>query len=262
MMERSKVVENSVSWNYSTLARPYLKRPNYSEGGIDAMLAITKTPPGALVCDVGAGIGHLTIPLSQRHLTVIAVEPNDEMRRLGMERTRDNATISWRKGTGEATGFTSGTFELVAFGSSFNVTDRELALKETNRILRPSGWFACMWNHRDLDDPLQRDVESLIKSKIPDYDYGTRRTDQTQIIIDSNLFKRPFHIEAPVCHKISVSDWIEAWRSHATLDRQSNGRLDEIVKAIEDLVVKRGEDELVIPYTTRIWGAQRFDNSN
>src|SRR5215472_10451375 len=125
-MERVSPRENktmdatSVTWDYSALARPYLKRPIYSEAGLDGMLAITKVK-NASVCDIGAGVGHLTIPLSQRHLTVMAIEPNDEMRKLGAERTCNMTNISWRKGTAEATGLFSDSFGLVTFGSSFNV---------------------------------------------------------------------------------------------------------------------------------------------
>ena len=36
------------------------------------------------------------------------------------------------------------------------------------RILRHRGWFACVWNHRDLEDPLQAEVETLIRARIPD----------------------------------------------------------------------------------------------
>jgi ubiquinone/menaquinone biosynthesis C-methylase UbiE len=181
----------SVTWNYSALARPYLKRPNYSDAGLDAMLAITKITSNSAVCDIGAGVGHLTIPLARRHLILTAVEPNDEMRQLGAERTRDATNISWQKGTGEVTGLPSSAFALVTFGSSFNVTNRELALTETDRILCKGGWFSCMWNHRDLRDSLQQEVETLIKKFIPDYDYGTRREDQTPIIEQSGLFFAP-----------------------------------------------------------------------
>jgi ubiquinone/menaquinone biosynthesis C-methylase UbiE len=246
----------SVTWDYSALARPYLKRPNYSEAGLDAMLAITKIKEKSAVCDVGAGIGHLTIPLSQRHLAITAVEPNDEMRKLGAERTRGATNILWQKGTGEATGLPANAFAMVTFGSSFNVTNRELALKETDRILCKGGWFSCMWNHRDLSDPLQREVEALIKDFIRDYDYGTRREDQTPIIVQSGLFTAPYQIEAPVLHRVSVSDWVEAWRSHATLDRQSGGKLNEIVESIENLIIRRGQKEITVPYKTRIWVAQ------
>jgi ubiquinone/menaquinone biosynthesis C-methylase UbiE len=246
----------SVTWDYSALARPYLKRPDYSEAGLDAVLAITKVKNRSPVCDVGAGIGHLTLPLAQRHLTVTAVEPNDEMRKLGIERTRNITNISWQKGTGEATGLSSNAFTLVTFGSSFNVTNREMALHETNRILCKGGWFSCMWNHRDLSDPLQRDVEALIREYIPDYDYGSRREDQTPIIEKSGLFFAPYQIEAPVIHRIPVSDWIEAWRSHATLERQSRGKLHEIVDSIESLLISRGYSEITVPYKSRIWLAQ------
>lgn len=247
---------NTVTWDYSALARPYLKRPDYSEAGLDAMLAITKVGSNSPVCDVGAGLGHLAIPMSKRHMDIIAVEPNEEMRKLGAERTRAIKNISWRAGTGENTGLPSDRFALVTYGSSFNVTSRELALIETHRILRKAAWFACMWNHRNLNDPLQRDVETVIKRFIPDYDYGTRREDQTPIIEKSGLFFRPFQIDAPVIYHISKADWIEAWRSHATLQRQSKGNMPEIVAAIESLLVGHGGSEIIVPYTTRIWIAQ------
>ena len=249
-------VEPQVTWNYSKLARSYLKRPEYSEGGLDAMLAISKPQAGGTICDIGAGIGHLTIPLARRGFTVTAVEPNDEMRALGQERTREISAITWRKGTGEDNGAESGAFDFISFGSSFNVTNRDLALRETHRVLRSGGWFACMWNHRNLDDPLQKEVEGIIKSFIPDYDYGTRREDQTQVILNSGLFETPYRIEAPVVHRVGVGDWVEAWRSHATLDRQSNGRLHEIVDAIAAHLANLGPQEITVPYTTRIWVAR------
>ena len=55
------------------------------------------------------------------------------------------------------------SYHMTTFGSSFNVCDRQKALIESKRILVHRGWFACMWNHRDLEDPLQKEIESIIK---------------------------------------------------------------------------------------------------
>ena len=107
-----------------------------------------------------------------------------------------------------------------------------------------------------LSDPLQCEVEALIKGFIPDYDYGTRREDQTSIIEKSGLFRKSYQIEAPVIHRISRDDWVEAWRSHATLERQAGGKLSEIVSSIERLLVGRGDKEIIVPYKTRMWIAQ------
>ena len=110
--------------------------------------------------DVGAGSAHLTKLLVARGCNVAAVEPNDAMRAVGM-RVTANKPVQWHVGTGEATGQPDNAFDAVTFGSSFNTTDRPEALRETQRILRPNGWFACLWNHRDLNHSLQAEVERL-----------------------------------------------------------------------------------------------------
>ena len=61
----------------------------------------------------------------------------------------------------------SSKFHAAFFGSSFNVLNQEETLKEVARILTPDGWFACLWNHRDLDDPLQKEQKALYTNSYP-----------------------------------------------------------------------------------------------
>jgi ubiquinone/menaquinone biosynthesis C-methylase UbiE len=243
-------------WDYTSLADAYLKRPDYSDDALDEMLRKASLSKGAVACDVGAGVAHLTIKLAGRGLTVFAVEPNDAMRANGIARTKQFVNVSWSEGTGEATGQPSAKFDIVTFGSSFNVTDRQAALRESARILRKNGWFACMWNHRDLDDPIQSGIEDVIKSQIAEYAYGTRREDQTGVILASGLTKKVEKIEGRVFHRQTVEDCIEAWRSHATLHRQAGDRFPEIIRRIEELLAETGKKEIFVPFTTRIWLAQ------
>ena len=153
-------------WDYTNLAEAYLKRPDYAENAIDEMLQLTGVQKGDRVCDVGAGAAHLTRVLAQRGYVINAIEPNDAMRDNGIERTREFTNVTWSEGVGEDTGMDTGVFSLVTFGSSFNVCDRLLALKETKRILKENGWFACMWNHSDLNDPLQKKIEQIFINNI------------------------------------------------------------------------------------------------
>lgn len=244
-------------WDYTTFADAYLKRPDYAELAIDQILARSHVGHDAPVCDIGAGVAHLTLPLARRGCTVTAIEPNDAMRRLGRERTAEYPSVQWREGTGEVTGEPANTFALVTFGSSFNVTDRMAALRETARILRPRGWFSCLWNHRDLMDPLQAAIEAVIRRHLPEYGYGVRREDQTTTIMASELFEAVEHFEARVTHRQSTDDCIAAWRSHATLARQSGTRFEEIIAAITSVVESAGTAPLAIPYVTRVWIARR-----
>ena len=62
-------------------------------GAIDKILWIAKVKSGDKVCDVGAGIAHLTLMLAAKGLDVSAVEPNDAMRRNGINRTEKSSNV-------------------------------------------------------------------------------------------------------------------------------------------------------------------------
>ncbi len=246
-------------WDYTELADAYLKRPDYAQSAIDKMVEVAglkNSGGGRAACDVGAGAAHLTMKLADYGLQVYAVEPNDAMRANGIKRTAKYDNVRWFEGVGEHTGMEDNKFDIVTFGSSFNVCNRAEALKESKRILKAGGWFACMWNHRDLNDPLQKEIEDVLKSNIEDYSYGTRREDQTDVINQSGLFKDVVYIEGTVVHKILAEDFIEGWKSHGTVQRQSKEKFDYINAKIREVVEAKGEEYIEVPYTTRIWMAQ------
>lgn len=243
-------------WDYTELAQAYLKRPDYAQDAIDKMLKTADVKRGDTVCDVGAGAAHLTMKLAEAGLNVYAVEPNDAMRENGIKRTECYSNVQWFEGVGEHTGMDGNKFDLVTFGSSFNVCDRLEALKETKRILKERGWFACMWNHRKLNDPLQAEIEAIFKEEIEDYNYGTRREDQTDIINESGMFCEVIYIEGTVLHNVLAEDFIEGWKSHGTLQRQSKEKFGLINQRIREVIESKGEEYIKVPYTTRIWMAQ------
>lgn len=243
-------------WDYSSLAEAYLQRPDYASAAIDAVLSVSKMRPGNAVCDIGAGVAHLTLMLAARGLVVTSVEPNDAMRANGMKRTASIATVDWFEGTGEDTGRPSHTYDLVTFGSSFNVVDRPTALRETARILRPRGWFTCLWNHRRLDDPVQARIEDIIRKRVPEYSYGTRRQDQSDVIEASGLFGPIVQISSGVTHEQSIGECVDAWRSHATLSRQAGATFEETIEEIARYLSSLKRETIEIPYVTTCWLAQ------
>jgi hypothetical protein len=118
--------------------------------------------------------------------------------------------------------------------------------------------MACIWNHRDLDDPLQREIEAAIRSHVPDYDYGFRRRNDAEVLIEeSELFEPPVRIEAETVHTVERDVWIEAWRSHATLSRQAGEKTDAVIAEIEVIVDQHSSGpQLDVPYVTRGWMAR------
>lgn len=250
-----------LDWDYTEHASHYDKRADYSYDAILELLTAIDCPPGTLVADLGAGTGKLTKELLKYGLRVRSVEPNEAMREIG-KRNTDRLGAQWSKGTGEATGLPSASFHAVLFGSSFNVVDQQAALRETRRLLLPGGWLACMWNHRDLDDPLQLKIESIIKAAIPRYAYGSRREDPRGVIDASGYFLPARAIERSFSWRMPRADVVEAWRSHATLKRQapSEASFRQIIEQISDALETLPE-HIDVPYTTRIYFAQLQDQT-
>ena len=115
-----------------------------------------------------------------------------------------------------------------------------------------------MWNHRDLENSLQKKIEDIITSFIPDYNYGSRREDQKSIVTQSGLFQNVKYVEGGVVHTVSKKNYIDAWRSHATLERQAGDKLGDILSKIDYAINDvDNKDSIVVPYTTRIWFAQK-----
>lgn len=251
-------------WDYTDLAEAYVKRPDYAKKAIDQMIDYfglrEETDENKIkVCDVGAGAAHLTKVLAGYGFWVDAVEPNDAMRENGIKITSGFKNVLWHEGVGEATGMPGQTYDLVTFGSSFNVCNRQEALLECKRILKPGGGFACMWNHRDLNDPLQKEIEEIFIENIPGYSYGTRREDQTEVINTSGLFEKVNYVEGSVVYSVLADDFIEAWKSHGTVQRQAKEKFDLINAQIKSLVESKKKEYLDVPYTTRIWMARLKD---
>lgn len=244
------------SWDYTELAAAYLKRPDYSGTAIDSMVKIANVTEGATICDVGAGVAHLSLELAARNFSVRAIEPNDAMRLLGESRTKHLDSIKWYDGVGEATGQPAASFDMVTFGSSFNVCDPHLALKETARILKPDGWLACLYNNRDLKDPIQSKIENIIKTSLPDYRYGSRREDHSLILRGSNTFRSVIQVSSTIIHQQRIESCTEAWKSHATLARQAGSQFGKIIQNIQDYLTSLGCEKIEIPYKTNIWLAQ------
>jgi ubiquinone/menaquinone biosynthesis C-methylase UbiE len=245
-----------VSWDYTEHAAHYDKRADYSIDAIEQLLKHIECTPPKAVADVGAGTGKLTKELLKHGLTVRSIEPNDAMRAIGIRNTAGRP-VEWSVGTGEQTGLPDHSMYAVFFGSSFNVVNQSLALAEVARVLLPRGWFACMWNHRDLGDPIQQQIETIIKSFIPTYSYGLRREDPTATIAESRLFSPVRSLSGTFSWDMHKADIVAAWKSHATLRRQagSDFAFDRVVSAIAGYL-ENLPSAIAVPYSTRIFFAQ------
>ena len=182
------MIKNNIktNWNYTNLAHHYDLRADYSKLLIKKILKQIKCQKNYPVADIGAGTAKLTKLLCENNLIVSAIEPNKNMRFYGEQNTKKFNNVNWSAGTGEDTTLKSSSIYCAFFGSSFNTLNYKKAFKEIKRITIKNGFFCCMWNHRNLKNIHQKEIEKIIKSHLPHYSYGDRRYDYKKIF---NVFK-------------------------------------------------------------------------
>jgi SAM-dependent methyltransferase len=142
---------------FSSAAEVYERaRPSYPDDAVAWLVSRAELGPGRTVLDVGAGTGKLTRLLVPCGARVVAVEPLDEMRALieGCE------TVA---ATAEELPFADGSVDAITVAQAFHWFDHDRALPEFHRVLKPEGSLVLIWNSRDLDDPVQLQVEELLR---------------------------------------------------------------------------------------------------
>ena len=142
--------------------------------------------PGRTVLDLAAGTGKLTRLLVPSGANVIAIEPVREMRQELEQRVPGIVALA---GTAERMPLTDGYVDAVTVGQAFHWFRQDEALREIQRVLRPGGGLALIWNARDERHPVQAALSELIDPLEGDAPRRKQR-DWRSLLGDSGLFER------------------------------------------------------------------------
>lgn len=127
-------------------------RTRYPVEAVDLLRRHCGLVPTSVVADVGAGTGMLAELFLGNGNRVIAVEPNAEMR-AACERLKERYSgLMVLDAVAEATTIKDAAVDFVSAGRAWHWFDREKALVEFRRILKPSGWVVLVTNRRNRED--------------------------------------------------------------------------------------------------------------
>jgi ubiquinone/menaquinone biosynthesis C-methylase UbiE len=164
---RRKVgIEDASAWVFNRIADVYDARPPYPATLIDALAQLAGRT-GSRVADLGAGIGHVALPLCARGFDVVAVEPASAMLDR-LRKTADDRGVALRTvhAAAERLPFEPASVDLVIIADALHFMDAQLIGAEIDRVLAPGGRLAIV-TCRPAPTPFMRDIVRVTEQAVP-----------------------------------------------------------------------------------------------
>lgn len=222
-------------------------------------------PPPAAALEIGCGPGSATLCLVARGYRVHAVELGAQLAEHARRRL-SGYPCTVEVGRFEDAALKQESFDLVAASSAFHWLDRDRALTQMARALRPGGGVALFWTQagRELLDPdFGAALDDLYRAHAPglasnpavlaqqsiDAAGAALAADPRFAEIEEHRFTEALELDAP-----RFIDLLGTYSDHALLDSASRDRLHA---AIADLIDSRFGGNLVRRAVTRLFLARR-----
>jgi SAM-dependent methyltransferase len=177
---------------FSTRVADYIRyRPSYPPAVIELLRNTAGLTHGAIAADVGSGTGMLSQLLLDTGATVYGVEPNDAMRAAAETLLHDQPRFVSIAATAENTTLPDHQIDLITAAQAFHWFDRDRTRQEWQRILKPGGSVALIWNDRRPDaTPFLRAYESLLRDFGTDYQSVNHRNIDRAVLL--SFFRAEF----------------------------------------------------------------------
>ena len=143
-------------------------RPTYPAALIDCLAQAQGWRAGLTVADVGSGTGIFTRLVLERGPRVLAIEPGAAMRAQAEQQLAMFPGFVSIDATAETTTLPDGSVDAIVCAQAFHWFNHERTRAEWQRILRPGGSAALIWNIYDDRDAMTRDYLDVIYASSPD----------------------------------------------------------------------------------------------
>lgn len=202
------------------------------------------------VLDLGAGTGKLTASLVDAGFEVTAVDPSPEMLRVLGERLPGVAALP---GTGESIPVPDASQELVVAAQAWHWVDRDLAVPEVARVLRPGGRLGLLWNDRDERVDWVRRLGELIGA-------GAAYVGEDEEPVVGPPFGELERHDVPWVQRLDLDGLLDLVRSRSYFITKEPEAQAAVIASVRRLHAEHpelaGTEVIELPYITRAYRAR------
>ncbi len=176
---------------FNGIASEYTQsRPSYSAEFIECLFSKYGFSASAVIADIGSGTGKFAKQLLQKGCNVICVEPNSDMRLVAEKELCEYTEFKSVSGSAENTMLPDNSVDFITTAQAFHWFDTKSFKTECSRILKPDGKVFLIWNTRNCDALINRELYGVYSEYCPDFkgfSGGTKpHDDRIKYFFDNN----------------------------------------------------------------------------
>lgn len=215
--------------------------------------------PEYLVADIGAGTGMLAEVFLENGNKVYAVEPNAQMRSACEQLTERWPRLHVVDATAEKTGLETASMDLISVGRAFHWFDKERALAEFRRVLKPRRWVALISLGRAKDKSAATEAyERLLLEHGTDYEYvraGYRIHENMEALFPAELRQQQIAGQ----QRITWEELVGQTLSLSVAPLPEDPRYLRMIEALEEFFERFAQDSVLTLGTTCWITCGRFE---
>jgi SAM-dependent methyltransferase len=208
----------------------------------DALAAFVPSPADAL--EIGCGPGNASLPLLQRGFRIHAVELGENLAAFARRRLA-GFPFTVEVGKFEDARLQPAAADLVVCSSAFHWLDRQPALRQVVKVLRPGGTFALIWgsSRRTVEDNrVDEALRAAYLAHAPEIpretaDRGDKADEIGRAMRETPELRDYEERRFPQAHlfdRQGYLDTLATFSDHATLPAERRARLFDAIGAVID----------------------------
>ena len=231
---------------FDGLANDYTAgRPGYSAELIDYLYSEHGFSEASVIADIGSGTGKFAEYLLEKGSEVFCVEPNDDMRSEAENVLGRYIKFHSVKGGAEDTTLGDASVDIITTAQAFHWFDVKKFRQECTRIIRDNGIAALVWNVRDIDDNVNKELYAIFKKYCPDFkgfSGGIKRDDERIAEFFGGKYER-VSFDAPIYY--DRDKFISRCLSGSYSLKKGDCAYSEYISAVNDVFDKFSKDRIV-----------------
>jgi ubiquinone/menaquinone biosynthesis C-methylase UbiE len=185
-----KLIELNPKERFSDRVENYVKyRPSYPKELLSFLRTQFSLNENSRIADIGSGTGIFTSLLLEEGYFVIGVEPNNTMREYAEKALAKYPKYQSLSGSAENTQLQDISVDLITVAQAFHWFQVEECRVEFQRILKPSGIVALIWNSRIIEGtPFMREYDLFVKKNAKNYNEVRERRDNIPLFFKNGRY--------------------------------------------------------------------------